>query len=140
MADFGFNMEEVSSAQEHSLPNEEKEQLKVRFFDLKFKVEQEGYEMNLEDQRLVVQWLRADRETKFILNSKPVKAVKEPKERSASSRKVSSPREPSAPSGRKPKKLSQKALGTLYLKGLRGEALTEDELKDKLYTESLRNV
>ena len=101
----------------HSLSAEEIEALKLKFLELKRKVETEGYEMTLDDQKIVVDWLRADRETKFILNSKPVKV---PKEKVV---KV-----------KKPKKLNQKALGLLIIKEMKGEELTEEEARNKHFT------
>lgn len=117
---FGINLEDVTTTQEHSLSLEEKTILEYKFRELKRKVEQEGYEMGLEDQRLVVQWLRADRETKFILNSKPVKEVKE--------------KAAKVPKVKAPKKLSQKAMGLLYLKEMQDLELSEEELKNKHFT------
>jgi hypothetical protein len=127
---FSINLENVGTEAEtvHSVSPEERLRLELAFKELKRKVEQEGYEMNLEDQRLVVQWLRVDRETKFILNSKPVKVVKE---------RVA--REPKEPKVKLPKKLSQKALGLLYLKEMQGVPLTEDELRNKNFTLGVEN-
>lgn len=118
--DFGIDLAKVQ-VDEHSLSPIEKAELERKFKTLKHKVEEEGYEMTLEDQRTVVQWLRADRETKFILNQKPIKVPKEPKA-------------PKAPKVKKPKKLSQKALGLLIMKELQGEELTEEELRNKNFT------
>jgi hypothetical protein len=120
---FGINLEQVETEQAHSLSAEERADLETRFKDLKRRVEQEGHEMTLEDQRLVIQWLRSDRETKFILNSKPVKEVKE--------RVVRQPKEPKV---KLPKKLSQKAMGLIYLKEMQGLELTEDEQRNKDFT------
>lgn len=101
----------------HSLPEEELAVLDQKYQELKHKVTTEGYEMTLEDQKLVVDWLRANRETKFILNAK---AVKEKKEKVV---KV-----------KKPKKLTQKALGLLLMRELAGEVLTDDEKRNKEFT------
>lgn len=120
MSKFDIDLNQVQVVQEHSLTDEEKRVLSDKFHALKHKVETEGYEMTLDDQKLVIEWLRADRETKFILNQKPAKVVKE---------KVV--REPRV---KKPKKLTQKALGLLIMKELKGEVLTEEELKNKNFT------
>ena len=120
MTKFDIDLNQVQVAQEHSLTDEEKRVLSDKFHALKHKVETEGYEMTLDGQKLVIEWLRADRETKFILNQKPAKVVKE---------KVV--REPRV---KKPKKLTQKALGLLIMKELKGEVLTEEELKNKNFT------
>lgn len=120
MSKFDIDLNQVQVVQEHSLTDEEKRVLNDKFHALKHKVETEGYEMTLDDQKLVIEWLRADRETKFILNQKPAKVVKE---------KVV--REPRV---KKPKKLTQKALGLLIMKELKGEVLTEEELKNKNFT------
>lgn len=120
MSKFDIDLNQVQVVQEHSLTDEEKRVLSDKFHTLKHKVETEGYEMTLDDQKLVIEWLRADRETKFILNQKPAKVVKE---------KVV--REPRV---KKPKKLTQKALGLLIMKELKGEVLTEEELRNKNFT------
>ena len=120
MSQFSINLNEVSTEQAHSLTEEEKRVLSEKFQALKHKVETEGYEMTLDDQKLVVEWLRADRETKFILNQKPAKVVKE---------KVVK-----EPKVKKPKKLTQKALGTILMKELSGEALTDEEARNKHFT------
>jgi hypothetical protein len=107
----------------HSLTDAELATLAFKYQELKTKVTTEGYEMTLDDQKLVVDWLRANRETKFILNSKPVKEKKE---------KV--PKEPKAPKVKKPKKLTQRALGLLLMKELKGEELTDEEKRSKEFT------
>lgn len=114
---------EESPERVHSLSDEELQNLKIAFTVLKMKVETEGYEMTLDDQKTVVDWLRADRETKFILNTKPVKEKKE---------KV--PKAPKEPKVKKPKKLSQKALGQIIIKELGGIELTEEEKRNKEFT------
>lgn len=111
-----FMSEEIKE-QPHSLSEEELAILDQKYQELKHKVTTEGYEMTLEDQKLVVDWLRANRETKFILNAK---AVKEKKEKVV---KV-----------KKPKKLTQKALGLLLMRELAGEVLTDDEKRNKEFT------
>ena len=120
MSKFDIDLNQVQVVQEHSLTDEEKRVLSDKFHALKHKVETEGYEMTLDDQKLVIEWLRADRETKFILNQKPAKVVKE--------KVVKEPRV------KKPKKLTQKALGLLIMKELKGETLTEEELRNKNFT------
>jgi hypothetical protein len=120
MSKFAIDLNEVNVVQEHSLTDEQKKLLTDKFNALKHKVETEGYEMTLEDQRLVIEFLRADRETKFILNQKPAKVVRE---------KVTK-----EPKVKKPKKLTQKALGLLIMKELNGEELTEEELRNKHFT------
>ena len=101
----------------HSLLEEELAILDQKYQELKHKVTTEGYEMTLEDQKLVVDWLRANRETKFILNAKTVKEKKE-----------------KVVKVKKPKKLTQKALGLLLMRELAGELLTDDEKRNKEFT------
>jgi hypothetical protein len=101
----------------HSLLEEELAILDQKYQELKHKVTTEGYEMTLEDQKLVVDWLRANRETKFILNAKTVKEKKE-----------------KVVKVKKPKKLTQKALGLLLMRELAGEVLTDDEKRNKEFT------
>jgi hypothetical protein len=120
MSKFAIDLNEVNVVQEHSLTDEQKKVLTDKFNALKYKVETEGYEMTLDDQRLVIEFLRADRETKFILNQKPAKVGRE---------KVTK-----EPKVKKPKKLTQKALGLLIMKELNGEELTEEELRNKHFT------
>lgn len=101
----------------HSLSEEQLALLDQKYQELKHKVTTEGYEMTLEDQKLVVDWLRANRETKFIINAKTVKEKKEKVVRV-----------------KKPKKLTQKALGLLLMRELAGEVLTDDEKRNKEFT------
>ena len=101
----------------HSLPEEELALLDQKYQELKHKVTTESYEMTLEDQKLVVDWVRANRETKFILNAKTVKEKKE-----------------KVVKVKKPKKLTQKALGLLLMRELAGELLTDDEKRNKEFT------
>jgi hypothetical protein len=101
----------------HSLSEEELTLLDQRYQELKHKVTTEGYEMTLDDQKLVVDWVRANRETKFILNAKTVKEKKE-----------------KVVKVKKPKKLTQKALGLLLMRELAGELLTDDEKRNKEFT------
>jgi hypothetical protein len=101
----------------HSLSEEELAILDQRYQELKHKVTTESYEMTLEDQKLVVDWVRANRETKFILNAKTVKEKKE-----------------KVVKVKKPKKLTQKALGLLLMRELAGELLTDDEKRNKEFT------
>ena len=115
-----IDLNTLSTEQVHSLSEAD---LDSKYQELKAKVTTEGYEMTLDDQKLVVDWLRANRETKFILNSKPVKEKKE---------KV--PKEPKPPKVKKPKKLTQRALGLLLMKELKGEELTEEEKRNKEFT------
>jgi hypothetical protein len=101
----------------HSLPEEELALLDQKYQELKHKVTTESYEMTLDDQKLVVDWVRANRETKFILNAKTVKEKKE-----------------KVVKVKKPKKLTQKALGLLLMRELAGELLTDDEKRNKEFT------
>jgi hypothetical protein len=101
----------------HSLLEEELAILDQKYQELKHKVTTEGYEMTLDDQKLVVDWVRANRETKFILNAKTVKEKKE-----------------KVVKVKKPKKLTQKALGLLLMRELAGEVLTDDEKRNKEFT------
>jgi hypothetical protein len=110
-------MSEEVKEQPHSLPEEELAILDQRYQELKHKVTTESYEMTLDDQKLVVDWLRGNRETKFILNAKTVKEKKE-----------------KAVKVKKPKKLTQKALGLLLMRELAGEVLTDDEKRNKEFT------
>jgi hypothetical protein len=110
-------MSEEIKEQAHSLSEEELAILDQRYQELKHKVTTESYEMTLEDQKLVVDWVRANRETKFILNAKTVKEKKE-----------------KVVKVKKPKKLTQKALGLLLMRELAGELLTDDEKRNKEFT------
>lgn len=111
-------MSEVETTEAmHSLSEEELALLDQKYQELKHKVTTESYEMTLEDQKLVVDWLRANRETKFILNAKTVKEKKE-----------------KVVKVKKPKKLTQKALGLLLMRELAGEILTDDEKRNKEFT------
>ncbi len=101
----------------HSLTEEELSILDQKYQELKHKVTTESYEMTLDDQKLVVDWVRANRETKFILNAKTVKEKKE-----------------KVVKIKKPKKLTQKALGLLLMRELAGELLTDDEKRNKEFT------
>jgi hypothetical protein len=113
---FSINLEDITENVEpvHSLTDEELEDLKNKYISIKYKLENEGYELTLEDQKTILSWRRADRETKFILNKKviKIKKLKKPK---------------------KPKKLSKKALGELIIKEMNGEVLTEDESRNKVF-------
>lgn len=120
MNNFAIDIEQLDSEPVHSLTNEELEHLKQEYTRLKNLVDSGGYELTLQDQRTILQWRRADRETKFILNKVKPKAVKEKKEK--------------VPKVKKPKKLSQKALGLLYIKQLQGEELTEEEIRNMKFT------
>ena len=104
--------------QVHSLTQEELDSLQQEYSRLKALVDSGDYELSLNDQKVILQWLRADRETKFILNKVKAKAEKIAKE----------------PKVKKPKKLSQKALGLIYLKELKGEELTEEENRNRVFT------
>jgi hypothetical protein len=98
--------------------------LKEEYIKLKYKAES-GLDLTLEEQRTVIRWMRADRETKFILNQKP---AKEPK----------APKAPKPPKEKKQKKLTKKEFNCILLKELRGEELTEAEIKARdLYLEKL---
>lgn len=110
-------MSEEIKEQSHSLSEEGLALLDQKYQELKHKVTTEGYEMTLDDQKLVVDWLRANRETKFILNAKTVKEKKE-----------------KVVKVKKPKKLTQKALGLLLMRELAGEVLTDDEKRNKEFT------
>jgi len=101
----------------HSLSEDELSLLDQKYQELKHKVTTESYEMTLEDQKLVVDWLRGNRETKFILNAKTVKEKKE-----------------KVVKVKKPKKLTQKALGLLLMRELAGELLTDEEKRNKEFT------
>jgi hypothetical protein len=111
-----FMSEEIKE-QSHSLSEEELAILDQKYQELKHKVTTESYEMTLDDQKLVVDWVRANRETKFILNAKTVKEKKE-----------------KVVKVKKPKKLTQKALGLLLMRELAGEVLTDDEKRNKEFT------
>lgn len=113
----------------HSLSEQELEELRTAYNSLKFKAES-GADLTLEEQRTIIRWMRADRETKFILNKKPEKKVKPPKE-------------PKPPKEKKKKKLTKKEFNVLLLKELQGEELTPEEIeaRDKyLETVTVRGV
>ena len=62
--------------QVHSLTQEELDSLQQEYSRLKALVDSGDYELSLNDQKVILQWLRADRETKFILNKVKAKAEK----------------------------------------------------------------
>lgn len=109
MNDFTLDLNSFNNPE--SISEEEFNTLKNRYFELKKKVE-EGEELTLEEQRDVIKYVRADRETKFVLKEVKEKEVKAAK----------------APKG---KKLSRVRLIELLEKELAGEELTEQELLDK---------
>lgn len=102
----------TEDARVHSLTEAELDELITKAKELKRKVYEESYELTIEDQRVLVQWRRSDRETKFILNQ-------------------AKPKKEKVIRVKKPKKLSRKALGELILKEQFGEELTEDEKRNK---------
>lgn len=108
----------VTTEPVHSLSQEELDTLQQEYNRLKALVDSGEYELTIEDQKVILQWRRANRETKFILNKIKIKVVKEAK----------------ATRVKKPKKLSQKALGLLYIKELQGVALTEEEERNRVFT------
>jgi hypothetical protein len=114
MNNFAPDLIEVQE-QVHSLTQEELDFLQSEYTRLRNLVDSGEYELTIEDQKVILQWRRADRETKFILNK--AKPVKEKVVRV-----------------KKPKKLSQKALGLLYLKELQGETLTSEEERNRTFT------
>lgn len=110
----------------HSLSEEELDILSKEYTRLRALVNSGEYELTIEDQKTILQWRRADRETKFILNKTKVKEKKD---------KVAKPSKP-----KKPKKLSQKALSLIYMKELKGESLTEEEEINRAFTLGIEYV
>jgi len=117
MNDFTVDLTVLNQEPVHTLSQEELDSLQASYNKLKALVDSGTYELTLEDQRTILQWRRADRETKFILQK--AKPVKEKVVRV-----------------KKPKKLSNKAMGLLYLKEIKGEELTEEEKRNKHFTET----
>lgn len=111
----------TTQEQVHSLTQEELDSLQQEYNRLKALVDSGEYELGLNDQKIILQWRRADRLTKFLL----VKT------------KIASEKVAKMPKPRKPKKLSQKKLGLIYLKELNNEELTKEEMEDRDYTMSL---
>lgn len=104
----------------HSLAEEELDILNKRYYELRNLIDNTDYELTITDQRDLVQWRRAFRETKFILNAAKVKLVKE---------KVIKIK--------KPKKLSKKALGLLMIQEMNlpeGEILPLEDRRNMKYT------
>jgi hypothetical protein len=101
--------------QVYSLSQEELDFLQSEYIRLKTLIDSGEYELTIEDQKVILQWRRADREIKFILNK--AKPVKEKTIRV-----------------KKPKKLSQKVLGLLYIKELQEEVLTAEEERNRTFT------
>ena len=107
----------------HSLTDIELENLRTEFNILKAKAES-GIDLTLEEQRTIIRWMRADRETKFILASQ--------------GKKVKEPKEPKAPKPKKLKKLTKKEFNAILLKELANEELTEEEiLRRDAYLETI---
>lgn len=106
----------------HTLTEEELDALAKEYTRLRTLVDSGEYELTIEDQKVILQWRRADRETKFILNKTKVKEKKEAKAKD----KVVKPK--------KPKKLTQKALSLIYMKELKKEPLTEEEEINRAFT------
>jgi hypothetical protein len=103
----------------HSLTEEQLEELRSEYNRLKAKAEN-GQDLTLEEQRTIIRWMRADRETKFILNHKPAKE-----------KKIKEPKEPKVPKEKKRKKLTKREFNIILLKELQGETLTEEEIIDR---------
>lgn len=135
MNDFSLDISElVVNEPVHSYSNEELEALRTDYVRIKKAVtEDANYDLTLEEQRAVIRWMRADREVKFMLKkaatkvkkakSKVIKEVDENGNVVAKVVKI-----------KKPKKLSNKAMGLLALKEARGEALTDEEIRNRDYT------
>jgi hypothetical protein len=116
MDNFKPDLETLGSEPVHSLSSDELEQLKQEYERLK-KLVNSGHVLTLQDQRTILQWRRADRETKFILNQVKEKPVKE-----------------KVVKVKKPKKLGKKALGLLLIKQMKKEELTEEETRNMKFT------
>ena len=119
MSNFSINLEELPDGVEqvHSLSKEELDNLQSQYEKLKYALENDNYELTIEDQKVILSWRRADRETKFILNKVKEKVVKEKVVRV-----------------KKPKKLSKKALGIILIKEMNNEEITEEENRNKHFT------
>ena len=119
MNNFAPDLIEIAAPVEqvHSLTQEELDALQAEYNRIKTLVDSGSYEMTLEDQKVILSWRRADRETKFILNRTKEKVKKDKVVRV-----------------KKPKKLSQKALGLIYLKELNGEEVTPEEERNRVFT------
>ena len=104
----------------HSLTEEELDVLNKRYYELRNLIDNTDYELTITDQRDLVQWRRAFRETKFILNAAKAKVVKE-----------------KVVKVKKPKKLSKKALGMLMIQEMNlpeGEILSLEDRRNMKYT------
>lgn len=124
MGEFSQSLEGLDKV--HSLSDIELENLRLEYNRIRLKAET-GEEITLEEQRTVIQWMRADRETKFILNQKPIKE-----------KKVKIPKEPKPPKPKKRKKLTKKEFNAILLKELKGEELSPEEIEARdLYIEKL---
>lgn len=117
MNDFAPDLEQLDTQLVHSLSEEELDSLRKEYIRIKSLVDAGDYNLTLQDQRTILRWRRADRETKFILNKVTAKPKKE-----------------KVVKVKKPKKLSQKALGLLYIRQMKGEVLTEEEIRNMKFT------
>lgn len=125
MNNFAPDIEQLEVSPVHEYSEEEFNQLKIEYERIKALIDTQAHELTLEEQRTILKWRRADRETKFILNkTKPVKAKSDNR----------------TPKVKKPKKLTKKALGLLYIKQLNGVELTEEEINNMKHTEQLLGV
>lgn len=109
----------------HSLTEEELDSLNKRYYELKSLIDNTDYELTIQDQRDLVHWRRAFRETKFILNATKAKVAKEKVVRI-----------------KKPKKLSKKALGILLIQEMNlpeGEILPLEDRRNMKYTLDMIN-
>lgn len=117
MNDFAPDLEQLDNQLVHSLSEEELDALRKEYIRIKNLVDAGDYNLTLQDQRTILRWRRADRETKFILNKVTAKPKKE-----------------KVVKVKKPKKLSQKALGLLYIRQMKGETLSDDEIRNMKFT------
>lgn len=117
---------DITAEPVHSLSDIELDNLRIRYTELRHKAES-GLDLTLEEQRDIIRWMRADRETKFLLTKA-----------NAKEKKVKVPKEPKAPKVKKRKKLTKKEFNAILLKELRGEELTVEEIEDRdLYLDKL---
>ena len=120
MTNFSIDLSSIEEKEQvHSLTEQELEELRTAYNTLRSKAESGG-DLTLEEQRTIIRWMRADRETKFILNHKPAKE-----------KKVKEPKAPKPPKEKKRKKLTKREFNILLLKELQGETLTEEEIIDR---------
>lgn len=106
---------------------EQKQEIKVKFKEIKSKLLDSSYEMTYEDQRIIIQHCRIFRTEQFILHEKN-KAKKDKEEKEVSKTRVKK---------ELTKILSKQEYKTLMLKGLDEDLTSEEQKAINLYQEKL---